>query len=256
MSCKLRFGPHVEWIGQFDIDEYLIPMGEHKTALTLLDKLDKEDTRIVSFGSWRAWPRWAFIDTIEPIDDPKVCWHKEPCFELRVPMNYTMLQAYNCDRQKPGQKNKQMPAEKQIYRADYVLQHFVHYSATTALSMKNRTEYEKEGFKWWGRPFPDKRQRFADEVTEALMIHTKAVAIQDTSGWQRVCHINNTYAPKDQQGLCRLGVPWPKDPELAKRNATKDGWAFNCYVNEQVENYHVPRLDAELKKLHFFAEQQ
>jgi hypothetical protein len=61
-SCRLRFGPHVNWIGQFDIDEYLIPMGDHKTVLTLLDKLDEEDTRIVSFGSWRAWPRWDFIE--------------------------------------------------------------------------------------------------------------------------------------------------------------------------------------------------
>jgi hypothetical protein len=61
-SCRLRFGPHVEWIGQFDIDEYLIPMGNHSTVLTLLDKLDTEDTRIVSFGSWRSWPRWDFIE--------------------------------------------------------------------------------------------------------------------------------------------------------------------------------------------------
>ena len=27
-SCRLRFGPHVNWIGQFDIDEYLVPMGQ------------------------------------------------------------------------------------------------------------------------------------------------------------------------------------------------------------------------------------
>lgn len=61
-SCRLRFGPHVNWIGQFDIDEYLIPMGNHDTVLSLLDELDKEDTRIISFGSWRAWPRWDFIE--------------------------------------------------------------------------------------------------------------------------------------------------------------------------------------------------
>jgi hypothetical protein len=61
-SCRLRFGPHVNWIGQFDIDEYLIPMGNHSTVLSLLDKLDEEDTRIISFGSWRAWPRWDFIE--------------------------------------------------------------------------------------------------------------------------------------------------------------------------------------------------
>jgi hypothetical protein len=56
-SCRLRFGPHVKWIGQFDIDEYLVPMGESTSVLPLLEKLDKEDTKVISFASWRAWPR-------------------------------------------------------------------------------------------------------------------------------------------------------------------------------------------------------
>ena len=60
-SCRLRFGPHVEWIGQFDIDEYLVPMGSYTSILPLLDKLDEEGKKIVSFGSWRAWPRRDFI---------------------------------------------------------------------------------------------------------------------------------------------------------------------------------------------------
>jgi Glycosyltransferase family 92 len=61
-SCRLRFGPHVEWIGQFDIDEYLVPMGSYTSILPLLDKLDSEGNKIVSFGSWRAWPRRDFIE--------------------------------------------------------------------------------------------------------------------------------------------------------------------------------------------------
>lgn len=116
-SCRLRFGDHVDWIGQFDIDEYLIPMGDHKTATSLLAKLDQEDTKIISFPSWRAWPRWEHIDPIQKIEDPKVCWSKEPCFHLTIPLTTTMLQAYNCDRQLPGQKSHVMPAEKQIYKA-------------------------------------------------------------------------------------------------------------------------------------------
>ena len=244
----------MDWIGQFDIDEYLIPMGEHNTALSLLDKLDKEDIRIISFQSWRAWPRWAFIDEPEPITDPHECWSKEPCFQLQIPLKHTMLQAYNCDRQKPGEKKQAMPAEKQIYRADYVTQHFIHYSAATVLSELNRTEYEKQGFIWYRRGFPDKRQRFADEVTEGLMIHTKAVARQDTAGWQRVCHIDNLKKPKGQQGLCRLGVPWPtekeeyEDPAMNGVNATKEGWAYNCYVNEKVEKFYIPKLEASLQE--------
>ena len=61
-SCRLRFGTHSKWIGQFDIDEYLIPMGNYTSVLSLLDKLDKEDTKIISFASWRAWPRMTHIE--------------------------------------------------------------------------------------------------------------------------------------------------------------------------------------------------
>lgn len=63
-SCRLRFGPHVEWIAQFDLDEYLVPMGEHESILPVLDKLDKEGNKIISFGSWRAWPRRRFIEYV------------------------------------------------------------------------------------------------------------------------------------------------------------------------------------------------
>lgn len=247
----------MEWIGQFDIDEYLVPMGDHKTATSLLAKLDKEDTKIISFPSWRAWPRWAHIGPIDRIQDKSICWSNEPCFHLTIPLSTTMLQAYNCDRQLPGQKSKSMPAEKQIYKSDYVVQHFVHYSAATVLSELNRTEYEKQ-FAWSGRGFPDKRQRFANEVTEGLMIHTKAVATQDTSGWERVCHVDIFREPNlRRRGLCRLGVPWPADPGLIKQNGTEEGWAYNCYVNRKVEEYFVPRLNAGLSKhLDFFESPQ
>jgi hypothetical protein len=45
-----------------------------------------------------------------------------------------------------------------------------------------------------------------------------------------------------------LGIPWPDDPELAKNNATKDGWMYNCYVNKKVEELFVPRLEEALKE--------
>jgi len=54
-SCRLRFGPHVNWIGQFDIDEYIIPMGNNTGVLPLLEKLENEGNKIISFASWRAW---------------------------------------------------------------------------------------------------------------------------------------------------------------------------------------------------------
>ena len=113
---------------------------------------------------------------------------KGDCFDLTVPRNYSMLQAYNCDRQKPGAKKERMPAEKQIYRSDYVLHHFIHYSTVTVLSNMNREDIEKLGRKWSNRsPFPDPLSRFGDENKEALMLHTKAVAHQDTVSDFMVC---------------------------------------------------------------------
>jgi hypothetical protein len=61
-SCRLRFGPHVEWMSSFDLDEYIVPVGEHNSLLPLLDKLNKEGRKIISFGSWRAWPRRDLIE--------------------------------------------------------------------------------------------------------------------------------------------------------------------------------------------------
>jgi hypothetical protein len=61
-SCRLRFGPHTDWIGGFDIDEYLVPVANYTSLPQLLDKLDEEGTRVFSFGSWRSWPRRAKIE--------------------------------------------------------------------------------------------------------------------------------------------------------------------------------------------------
>lgn len=61
-SCRLRFGPHTEWLGGFDIDEYLVPLTNYTKVPQLLDKLDREGTKIINFGSWRAWPRKNFIE--------------------------------------------------------------------------------------------------------------------------------------------------------------------------------------------------
>lgn len=82
-------------------------------------------------------------------------------------MNYTMLQAYNCDRQKPGEKVHQMPAEKQIYRPDYVKHHFIHYSTVTGMSILNKPDVLQRGYKWIpGSAFPDPLSRFGDEKNE------------------------------------------------------------------------------------------
>jgi hypothetical protein len=238
-SCRLRFGPYTDWIGGFDIDEYLVPVGNYTSLKQLLDKLDSEDTRMFSFGSWRAWPRRSKIE--EPVEITKggkdYCGRAKSCFELKVPPNTTMLQAYNCERQR-GPKKEVMPAEKQLYRADYVKLHFVHYSTITELTMMNKEETDAAGYVWRMRVQADPKGRFTDELNEATMLHSKSVARQDTANWKEVC--------KHNKGFCRIGTPYLPGALEANLTEDKDGWSYNCWVNEKVEDYWVPKLQAAL----------
>mmetsp|Transcript_17708 Transcript_17708/g.19407 ORF Transcript_17708/g.19407 Transcript_17708/m.19407 type:complete len:824 (-) Transcript_17708:428-2899(-) len=245
-SCRLRFGPHANWIGQFDIDEYLIPMGNFSSLLPLLDKLDEEGNKIVSFASWRAWPRRIHINDPEEttvLDNKEICsMSKEECFELSIKKNTTIMEAYNCDRQKPGKKSSVMPAEKQIYKPEYVKQHFIHYSTVTETTELAEDVYvEKYGTK---SAFPDPLSRFGNEMNEGLMLHSKAIARQDTAGWKKNCH-NNT----KKFDICRIGIPFPDDHSNV--TCDKNGWEYNCYVNPRIENYWVPLVKAKLKKMGF-----
>mmetsp|Transcript_11453 Transcript_11453/g.16319 ORF Transcript_11453/g.16319 Transcript_11453/m.16319 type:complete len:92 (+) Transcript_11453:3844-4119(+) len=66
-----------------------------------------------------------------------------------------------------------MPAEKQVYRADYVKLHFVHYSTVTKLMLMNREETAAFGLPWRQKIAADPLSRFSNETTEGTMLHTK-----------------------------------------------------------------------------------
>ena len=71
------------------------------------------------------------------------------------------------------------------------------------------------------------------------MIHSKAVARQDTAAWEKNCrHGEHGF---DQ---CRIGFPWPEDG--SNRTYDDEGWEYNCYVNPKVESYWAPLLKAKL----------
>jgi len=238
-SCRLRFGPHTDWMANMDIDEYITPIGEYSSIKPFLTNLDDQGTKIVSFGSWRAWPRKDLIEAPVPINDKAVCDEPYPCFVLKVPTNKSVLQTYNCDRQLV--KKEKMPAEKQIYRTDYVLQHFVHFSTVTVYTMMNKQETIAAGMKI-GRVAPDPLSRFADEQTEVTMLHSKAMATQDTAGWQKRC------TGEMKKGSCRIGISYPDLNVSSTVTKDSDGWLYNCYVNPKIEDYWVPLLNEELKK--------
>ena len=133
-----------------------------------------------------------------------------------------------------------MPAEKQIYRTDYVLQHFIHFSAVTLYTMMNITETIAAAMH--GGVAPDPLSRFADERNEVTMLHAKAIATQDTAGWEKRC------TGEMKRGTCRIGVPYPDLNTSSTVTKDSQGWMYNCYVNPKIENYWVPLLDKELRK--------
>lgn len=73
------------------------------------------------------------------------------------------------------------------------------------------------------------------------------VFCRDTDGWYHTCRVNPEKMWKNK--LCRLGIPWPNNLNHKQREkipATDDGWLHNCWVNEKVDNYLVPRLEDQL----------
>jgi hypothetical protein len=237
-SCRLRFGPHTDWMASMDIDEYITPVGTYESIRTFLKDLDKANTKVIAFGSWRAWPRRDLIEPPVVIHNKAICEQQHPCFDVKVPTSRSILQTYNCDRQLV--KKETMPAEKQIYRTDYVLQHFIHFSTVTLYTMMTAQETVEAGMKY-GNAAPDPLLRFADEITEVTMLHTKAMATQDTAGWEKRCK-------GEMQGTCRIGVPYPDLNTSSTVTADKEGWLYNCYVNPKIEEFWVPRLHQELKQ--------
>ena len=74
------------------------------------------------------------------------------------------------------------------------------------------------------------------------MLHTKAVATQDTVFWESACKA--TYTGK---AACRLGSPFPEDMTGVNETLGDEGWKFNCYVNHKIDDYWVPLLERDLK---------
>lgn len=74
------------------------------------------------------------------------------------------------------------------------------------------------------------------------MLHTKAVATQDTIDWETACN-----AGYEGKAMCRLGTPFEENMTPAQIANGDEGWQYNCYVNHKIDDYWVPRLEADLK---------
>jgi hypothetical protein len=222
-SCRTRAAPFTEWISHFDIDEYFVPMGKHTSLREVLEGPSNNGTNILTFRSSRS----------------QLLYAKSQGGETRAQLgNATFLEAYNCDLARSPKPNWANRRKKQIYRADFVPYHFVHYSPVTKGLLKT---YKDDPSEWkpYEEGYREKTERIVDEIHEAVMFHTKTIAAKDTKEWQAKCKTGKTG--------CLVGFPWPKGVEEKEKDKNEEGYSFNCFKNSKVERYWAPRLRGALK---------
>jgi hypothetical protein len=115
----------------------------------------------------------------------------------------------------------------------------VHYSTVTKGYLE--TYFEKK--EKWQRHFgeDDKSERVTDELNQAVMIHAKSLNADMTSGYKHRCRQDWR---RKWQG-CWVAFPFPPttgNVSYTNATSTPDGYSYNCYINQRVENYWIPRL--------------
>ena len=113
----------------------------------------------------------------------------------------------------------------------------------------NEGRGEAAATKSWKRQYAKKEpsERVTDEIHEATMIDTKTLDFGQTG-------VNRCRVDSKRKWLgCFIGFPWPnntkvEEEEDAARRYDENGMQYNCFVNDKVENYWIPRLEEALKK--------
>jgi hypothetical protein len=229
----------------FDTDEYFVPMGNYTDVRDVLNDVKKQGTLILSLKSSRGRLRH---DMLVPTTNKM--YQKDP--------SKLFLEAYNCDSAaypKPESANR---ARKQIYRTDYVLQHFVHYSTATKGLLQTYADSKEAGLdQEWGKRGVDGPpvQVNSDERHQMVMVHAKSVSPESTVEYETRCRADSVKNWKK----CQIGFPWPinsnqtmhdDDDDDGEKNATAAAGpiGYNCFINERVESFWLPKLKEALAK--------
>ena len=248
-ACRARYGPSTDWMASMDPDEYFVPMGEYTSWKQILDKVDKEEGRsVLKFRSTRARP---LLHTLVPTYDEgaKECTREmaknnNQCLTKNESMTY--LETYNCEYIKSPKPDRFARAMKQLYRPDFVLSHFVHYSTVTADMAREKQHTEGQFIR--DRTTNPEVERFVDEVNEGVLIHAKTTVPAETFARDKMCKMNG---PSN----CLVGIPCSDDVKfndaLHTKNVFKDenGKYCNCWMNRKVENYWLPKLKDALSRV-------
>ncbi|KAL3779330.1 hypothetical protein ACHAW5_007363 [Stephanodiscus triporus] len=162
-------------------------------------------------------------------------------------------------------------AKKQVYRPDFVLNHFVHYSLVTRRIL-DKPEDTSDPVRdlidvflpniWLQCQTTDIRfierapfERRVNELTEGFLLHAKTTGPEKTSGWNELCHRKGDGITRSSS--CKVGIP-SHEIILGEYNlsAGEDGNAIsaafesNCYRHGRVMKDYVPRLESALHALY------
>jgi len=223
-SCRTRFAPYTEWIASIDSDEYLIPMGQHESLKEVVREADKKGTNILQFRSTRAKLR-------------EDCSEKDGIGRKKI-QDLTFLESYNCDSSPIPKPDWADRARKQLYRADHVLLHFVHYSTVTKNTIKSYRETIKQGERWWSVASEGAlSQKTINEEQEAMMLHTKTSDKDLTKNWISRCRFD---FKKKWRG-CFVGFPHPGNT-LVEGAHREDGMEYNCFPVKRLTEHWIPKL--------------
>jgi len=249
-ACRTRYGPYTDWMASMDPDEYLVPMGSHTGWKEILDKVDREEGRkVLKFRSTRARP---LLSALVPTYDEGVeeCTHemaKQHNQCLVKSEKKTYLETYNCEYIKSPKPERFARAMKQLYRPDFVLSHFVHYSTVTTDLATEKQHTQGAFIKQITTN--DKTERFVDdELGEGVLIHAKTTVPAETFSREKMCKPNAS-------SHCMVGIPCPDDlafsDALHQKNVfhNEKGEFCNCWMNRKVENYWLPKLTDALSNI-------
>ena len=137
-------------------------------------------------------------------------------------------------------------AKKQLYRSDYVYAHYVHYATVTGGLLQTMEEAKQKNEHWY-QHFRESRlsDHTTDELNQAVMLHTKTTVPEYTTDWKTRC--KEGYKPAHGQN-CRVGFPWPQNNERSSEKGTPDGMGYNCFTNEKLSNFWIPKLHERIQK--------
>lgn len=237
-SCRQRYGQYTEWIAAFDTDEYFVPQGEFNDLRDVVMHAKSTGANVLSFKSTRAYPNYFFLEKFAnggecgKEDDPKCLAKKH---------NATFIETYNCDFDPLPKPDWADRARKQIYRPDYVVSHFVHYSTITKGILETAKEMIEKGkghFDYWYRE-NKKSERFVDEINEAVMLHTKTTVPGNTKWYWKFCKVGFKGRWNEK---CRVGFPIPGNKKVEGAGTAEDNYEYNCYTNEKITNIYAPKL--------------